>query len=184
MFLNRCNELIESWITPYLCPYYLFCLISYMIGVYMEWNPKQHPACIMSKYTPSPLWWWYDHTNIANDRNVTWLELQHMMKAKRRWDIINKISNHPKNSPSPVLSFCDQVRYYVDIVISRFDLGNSWPRSQERSVAKVTYETNQPVYSHCLCFLQMGPCILRHRPFIVWPCNFEVKVTAEFKVFF
>ena len=102
-------------------------------------------------------------------------------ESKAKSDINKKISNHPKNSH--VLIFCDQVRYFVDMAVSRFDLGNSWLRSEARSMAKVTYEINQLIYSHCFCFVQIGPCILktRHRQFIIWPWNCEVKVTAELK---
>ena len=84
--------------------------------------------------------------------------MQHTMKAKLRLDIINKISDHPTNE-SPF--FCYQVKYYVDMVIPRFDIGNLWPRSHERSVAKVIYEINEPIYSYCFCVVQIGPCILK-----------------------
>ena len=103
------------------------------------------------------------------------------MKVKRRSDIINKISNHPKKSPLLFHFFCDQVRYFIDMAISRFDLGNSWSRSQARSVAKVIYKINQPIYSHCFFVsCKSGHAFLRHRQFIIWPSNFEVKVTAGF----
>ena len=57
--------------------------------------------------------------------------------------------------------FYDQVKYFVDMAISRYDLGKSWPRSQARSMAKVIYETNHPIYLHYFCFVQIGPCIFR-----------------------
>ena len=109
------------------------------------------------------------------------MALQHAMKAKRSQISLTKYQTIQKIHMS--LFFCDQVRYFVDMAISRFDLGNSWLRSEARSMAKVTYEINQLVYSHCFCFVQIGPCILktRHRQFIIWPWNCEVKVTAELK---
>ena len=88
---------------------------------------------------------------------MTETALQHTMKAKRRSDMINKISNHPKNSP--VFILCNQVRYFIDMAISRFDLGNSCQRSEAMSMTKVIYEINQPLYSHCFCCVQIRPCI-------------------------
>ena len=83
-----------------------------------------------------------------------------MTKSKRWSDMINKISKHPRNSLSFYL-FYDQVKYFVNMAISRFDLGRSWPRSQARSMAKIIYETNHPIYLHYFCFVQIGPCIYR-----------------------
>ena len=67
------------------------------------------------------------------------------------------------------------------MAISRYDLGKSLPRSQARSMAMVIYEPNHPIYLHYFCLVQIGPCILGHRQYIIWPWNFEVKVNAEFK---
>ena len=74
--------------------------ISYMIGVYMGWSPKQHPSMYYVLNTH------HRHCNrdmiilMLRQKRHTWTALQHMMKAKHRSDIIDKISNHPKNSPS------------------------------------------------------------------------------------
>ena len=48
-----------------------------------------------------------------------------------------------------------------NMAILRFDLGNSLPRSQVRSVVKSIHETNEPTYSYCFYFVQIGPCILK-----------------------
>ena len=49
-------------------------------------------------------------------------------------------------------------------------------------MAKVIYETNHPIYLHYFCFVEIGPCILGHRQFIILPWNVKVKVNAEWKV--
>ena len=53
------------------------------------------------------------------------------------------------------------VRYFADMTISMSDLENSWSKSQASSGAKVICETNRPIYSHCFCFVQIKPCILK-----------------------
>ena len=88
--------------------------------------------------------------------------------------MINKISKHPRNSPSFYL-FYDQVKYFVDMAISRYDLGKSWPTSQAMSMAKVIYETNQPINLHYFCFVQIGPCIFRTLAIYHLTLNFRGK---------
>ena len=110
-----------------------------MISVNMELNPEQHPACIMSRIHTVAIeiviWsYWCCQRQIR----YTWTALQHMPKANRRSDIINKISNHQRNSPSFYL-FCDQVRYFVDMTISRLYLGKSCQIDALKSIS--TYDT-------------------------------------------
>ena len=74
------------------------------------------------------------------------------------------------------------------MAISRLDLGNLWPRSQARSVAKVTYEINSSIYSHCFCFVQIRRWIIKtqaiyHLTLKCWGqgrCKIQEKNISEF----
>ena len=139
--------------------------ISYMISVYMEWSPKQHPRMYYFLNTC--------HRRCNRDMIILVLlttETSHMYgTAAWSWWWKQNVGQMLLTKYQTIqrihslLFFCDQVGYFVDtcMTISKFDLGNSWPRSQARSVAKVIYEINQPIYSHCFCFVQIGPYILK-----------------------
>ena len=151
------NSIIVYTIFVFLLPKILW--ISYMIGVFME-----HPRLLYVLNT------YHRRCNsdmiilmLPTTDTLHWTTLQHMMQRKCRSDIINKISNHKKLTRfhSIVIIFCDQVRYFVEMAISRVDLGNSWPGSQAWSMAKVMHETNQPIYSHSICFVQIRPLVLK-----------------------
>ena len=126
--------------------------ISYIIGAYMEWNPKQHPSM------------YHVITTYHRHRNNVMIILLPMTETsypdgtavydESRSNIINKISNLPKNSSSFNLLRWGQT-FLQDMAISRFNLVNSWPRSQARSVVYM-----RQINQHCFSFVQTGPCIL------------------------
>ena len=138
--------------------------ISYLIGVYME-----HPSLYYVLYT-------YHRRRCNSDMIIPMLpttETLHLngtavydeskMQIRYCYQIRKKKSKEFTlvYSYLSLFIFCDRVRYFVDMAISGFDLGNSWPVSQARSVAKVMYETSQTIYSHCFRFVWIGPCILK-----------------------
>ena len=149
-----------------------------MIGVSMEWNPKQHPSMyyvldthhrrcdgdmiiLMSPTT---------ETSPKRHCNIWWKQhVDQMILTK--YQTIQRI--HPLLF---YFIFCDQVRYFVDMAISRFDLGNAWPRSQvnqwPRSYVKQITQYIHTAFASC----KWVHSFLRHRHFIIWPWNFEVKV--------
>ena len=141
------------------------------------WSEIQNStqACIITQIhklgVAIVIWkYWYFH---RHKRHI-WTTLWHLMKGKRRLDIINKQNINPSQEFT-LFVFDDDVKYFENMAILRFDLGNSLPRSQVRTVVKVIHETNQPTYSHSFYFVQIGPW------FMIWPWNYKVKVSAEFK---
>ena len=79
----------------------------------------------------------YDHTcyQWRHTRVAPW----HMMGEQRRSDIIKQKWTNQRIPPLNSLR---------------------WGKIF-RSVLKVIYETNQPTNSHCFCFVQLGPCLLK-----------------------
>ena len=79
-------------------------------------------------------------------------------KEKRKSDIINKQNINPSKEFTLfyIWLLCQILK---NMAILRFDLGISLPRSQVRSVVKAIHETNEPTYSYCFYFVQIGPCI-------------------------
>ena len=71
--------------------------ISYMIGVYMEWSPKQHARMYYILNT--------HHRRCDRDMMILMTETSRLNgtvaydEGKRRSDIINKISNHQRIHP-------------------------------------------------------------------------------------
>ena len=116
-------------------------------------------------------------------KRYTWTALQHVTIAKRKSHIINKISNHPKNSPSFYLFlwsgqiFCRNGNFKI------------WPwEIMTKVTSKVNGQGhiwNKPsnVFTLLLFRANRTMHFLRHRQFIIWPWNFEVKLNAEFKEF-
>ena len=100
------------------------------------------------------------------------------MKVKRRSDIIKKLSNHPKNSPSFIYLFLRS-----GPIFHRYGTFKIWPWTFMVKVIDQGYMWNKSTNLLTLLYVscKSGHASLRHIQFISWPWNFEVKVTAEFK---
>ena len=151
------SSAIHSWVMIQYC----ICLQSSIFAlrhkVWLWRTPSVQPSISL------PAFQWY--RNICNKfhhnlHNICVLVtyVWEIAAILSRPQCVNKISCHLNSSP--LLIFHKEIRYILYMTISKFDLGNSWPRSQARSGIKVKYETNQPNNSHCFSFAQIGPCIL------------------------
>ena len=109
-------------------------------------KPKISPKrALCPKYATSRSQYGYDHNYVANDRNVT-----PMTKAKRKLDISNTKCIKSSKEFTLVHYFFDEVRYFQDMAISRFDLGKSWPISHARWMR--WYAKHAPTKAYCKTF--------------------------------
>ena len=137
--------------------------ITHMIRVYMEWNPEQHPSIYYVLNTHHLRCYSDMVTLMLSTTETSYLNRTAAYDESKTY--IHQIWSTEYRSIQGIhplfIFFGDQVIYFVDMAISRYDLGKSWPRSQARSMAKVIYETNRPIHLHYFCFVQIGPCIFR-----------------------
>ena len=166
----------------------IFVSLSYMIGYVCTWieTPKQHPIMyyvlnthhrrcdgdMFMQILPT--------TETSPERHCSIWWKQHVDQI-----ILTKYQTIQKFILFYFISFFFyQVRYFEDMSISRFDLRNSWPRSLAsqwpKSYMKQITQFIHTAFGSCKCF----HVFFRHRDFIIWPWNFEVKVTAEYKEYF
>ena len=120
-------------------------------------NSTHHVLC--PKHTQSPLRYWYNHTGVANDRNVT---------PKRHCNIRWKqsVGQILLKNIKPSEEFTRLYFLRSSQMFRRYGNFNVWPwKFMAKVRGKVSGQghiwKNQPIYSHCFCFVQIGPCILK-----------------------